>query len=234
MTHEQEINRCTWLRAAREPGGSFERTRSVRALRQWTTRTIAIAALAATSAQAQTVTGQNLDPVIAATTQANQQAQAAQQQAAAAQSAAQAAQAQASAAAAAIPPVCSMAPARDTLNGSVGAATACTPLSDNTRPTAVQAGNTTLAANCTFTITFARAFTSATPFVYAAVVDSSGNQMPCKIQSRSTQTETGVCAPANSTALNLSIVTTGLTLTPFGTTCTAGTPVMFVGREPTQ
>jgi len=224
MTHEQEINRCTWLRAAREPGGSFERTRSVRALRQWTTRTIAIAALAATSAQAQTVTGQNLDPVIAAT----------KQQAAAAQSAAQAAQAQASAAAAAIPPVCSMAPARDTLNGSVGAATACTPLSDNTRPTAVQAGNTTLAANCTFTITFARAFTSATPFVYAAVVDSSGNQMPCKIQSRSTQTETGVCAPANSTALNLSIVTTGLTLTPFGTTCTAGTPVMFVGREPTQ
>jgi len=135
---------------------------------------------------------------------------------------------------AAIPPVCSTAPAKDTLNGSVGTAAGCTPLSDNTRPTAVQAGNTTLLANCTFTITFSRAFTSAVPFVYAAVVDSSGNQMPCKIQTRSAQTETGVCAPAQSTALSLSIVTTGLTLTPFGTTCTAGTPVMFVGREPTQ
>ena len=127
-------------------------------------------------------------------------AQSAQQQAAAANSTASAASTAANNALAAVPPICTSTPSKDTLNGSVGSASACTPLGDNTRPTAVQAGNTILAANCTFTISFARAFTSATPFVYAAVVDSSGNQMPCKIQTRTTQVETGVCAPANATA----------------------------------
>ena len=133
-----------------------------------------------------------------------------------------------------IPPACATAPSGDTLNGSVGSGAACTPKQDSTRPTAVQAGNTTLLANCSFAITFARAFTSSTPFVYAAVVDTGSNQMPCKIQTRSSTGATGVCNGAQSTVLSLSIVTSGLTVLPFGTSCTAGTPVMFVGREPSQ
>jgi hypothetical protein len=136
--------------------------------------------------------------------------------------------------ASAIPPVCSTPPSADTLNGTAGSGAQCTPRGDNTRPTAVQAGNTTLAADCTFTVTFARSFTSATPFVYAAVVDTAGNQMPCKTKTRSSAGFTGVCQGSQNTVLSLSIVTSGLTLLPFGTTCTAGTPVMFVGREPTQ
>lgn len=133
-----------------------------------------------------------------------------------------------------IPPVCSTVPAADTLLGTNGTASACTPKQDNTRPTAVQAGNTTLLADCTFSITFTRAFTSATPFVYAAVVDNTGTQMPCKIKTRSTTGATGVCNPAQSTALTTAIIALGLNVVPFATVCTAGTVVTFVGREPTQ
>lgn len=146
----------------------------------------------------------------------------------------QAAASAASAAQAAIPPVCSTIPPKDTLTGSIGSALACTPRSDRTALLDVQTGNTTLGADCSFSFTFARSFTSASPFVYAAVVNSSSTQMPCKIQARSATGASGTCAPAQTVALNLAAVTAGLNVAPFGTTCTAGTPVMFVGREPTQ
>lgn len=181
---------------------------------------LALAALLATAAPCQTVAGQSLDAISQAAADAQAKAKAASDAAAAAQ--------------AAIPPVCTTTPAGDTLNGTVGNSTACTPPANNTRPTAVQSGNTTLAADCTFSITFARSFTSSTPFIYAAVVDNTNTQMPCKIKTRSSSGGTGVCAQAQSTVLSLSIVTSGITLLPFGSTCTAGTPVMFVGREPTQ
>ncbi|WP_311271074.1 hypothetical protein [Sphingobium sp. WCS2017Hpa-17] len=146
----------------------------------------------------------------------------------------QAASSAASAAQAAIPPACPVAPSGDTLNGTIGSGVNCTPKQDSTRPTSVQAGNTTLAANCTFSVSLARAFTSTSPFAYAAVVDTANNQMPCKIQTRSATAFTGICNAAQNTVLSLSVVTTGLTLLPFGTTCTAGTAVMWVAREPTQ
>lgn len=151
-----------------------------------------------------------------------------------ASSAAASAQSLATSALTAIPPACVVAPTGDTLNGTVGNGTPCTPPVNNTRPTAVQAGNTTLAADCSFSISFARAFTSSVPFVYAAVVNASGGVMPCTVSSRSSTTAAGKCQGAQPTVLSLSLVTTGLTLLPFGTSCTAGTPVMFVGREPTQ
>ena len=135
---------------------------------------------------------------------------------------------------AALPPICAAVPPKDSLTGDIGIQPQCTPRVDRTAIVDVQTGNTTLAANCQFSFAFARAFTSSQPFVYAAVVDGTNAQMPCKIQSRSTTTVSGVCNAAQNTVLNLSIVTTGLTLLPFGTTCTAGTPVMVVGKEPTQ
>lgn len=133
-----------------------------------------------------------------------------------------------------MPPVCSNIPPINTLTGAVGVGTPCTPPSDRTTILDVQTGNTTLAANCTFSISFARTFSSSLPFVYAAVVETGSNQMPCKIQTRSSTGATGICAQAQGTVLTLAIVTTGLTLLPFGTTCVAGTPVMFVGKEPSQ
>lgn len=135
---------------------------------------------------------------------------------------------------AAVPPACPVAPSGDTLNGSIGTGVNCTPKQDSTRPTSVQAGNTTLLANCTFSVTLARAFTSSSPFAYAAVVDTANNQMPCKVQTRSATSFTGICNAAQNTVLSLSVVTTGVTVLPFGTTCTAGTPVMWVAREATQ
>lgn len=135
---------------------------------------------------------------------------------------------------AAIPSKCTSIPPKDTLTGSVGTGEACIPALDRTALLDVQSGNTTLAANCTFTITFARTFTSPVPFIYAAVVDASGNQMPCKMQTRTSGGGTGICSPSQSALLNLSAVTAGFTFNPFATTCTAGTAVMFVGREPTQ
>lgn len=152
----------------------------------------------------------------------------------AAANAAAAAQASANAAQASIPGVCTVPPANGTLTGAVGTATPCTSRPDGNAQTPVQGGNTTLAANCAWSITFARAFVSSVPLVWASVVDSTGAQMPCKVQTRSSTTATGVCAPAQSTVLNLSIVTSGLSLNPFSAICTAGIPVMVGGREPTQ
>lgn len=141
---------------------------------------------------------------------------------------------------AAIPPACTTAPSADTLNGTVGSSPVCTPSATNTRPTAVQAGNVTggLLANCTFSVTFARSFISSVPFVYSAVVDTSANQMPCKAQTRSATGFTGICSPAQTSLLTINALTsaalTGINLSPFGSLCTAGTPVTWVAREPTQ
>lgn len=133
-----------------------------------------------------------------------------------------------------IAPACATAPANGTLAGAVGTAPICTPHADANAQTPVQAGNTTLAANCTWSISFARSFVSSVPLVWASVIDSSGTQMPCKVQTRSSTAATGICAPAQATVLNLSIVTSGLSLSPFASTCTAGLAVMVGGREPTQ
>jgi hypothetical protein len=120
---------------------------------------------------------------------------------------------------AAIPPVCSTAPAKDTLNGSVGSAAPCTPAPDNTRPTAVQRANTSLAADCTWSVAFSRAFTSSTPIVHASIILAAATMpMPCIVLARSTTAANGKCFPAQTSLLNLSIITAGLTLAPFGTT----------------
>lgn len=128
------------------------------------------------------------------------------------------------------------APSADTLSGSAGTSTHCLPHPDATRPTAVQAANTTLNADCTWSVTFSRAFSNTTPIIHAIPVLSAGatQPMPCFISSRSTTTQSGKCYPGKATLLNLSLITSGLTLSPFDTTCTAGTPLMIVGREATQ
>lgn len=150
--------------------------------------------------------------------------------------AAQNAQTQAAAALAAVPPVCSTAPASDSLNGTVGTSAACTPRLDATRPTPVQTVNTTLNADCTWSVTFARSFTSSVPIVHAGVaLPSNATQpIPCFPMARSSTAASGKCFPGQTTVLSLSIVTTGLTLNAFGSSCTAGLPIMVVGREPTQ
>lgn len=134
-----------------------------------------------------------------------------------------------------LPPVCSSVPNSDSLLGTIGSQPACTPPSDSSRPTAVQRANTTLDSNCNWTVTFQRAFTSSNPIIHANVILSGASSpIPCIVISRSTTVQSGKCFPAQTTALNLSVITAGLTLSPFSVICTNGTPVMVVGAEPTQ
>lgn len=134
-----------------------------------------------------------------------------------------------------IPAACSTISPMDTLNGAVGSSTPCTPRSDNSRPTAVQAANAALDAACNWTVTFARSTVSSSPVVHANVVQASPTMpIPCIVSSRSATAAAGKCFPAQTTTLNLSIITAGLNLAPFGSTCTAGMPVMIVVRDPSQ
>jgi len=136
---------------------------------------------------------------------------------------------------AATPSPCST-PAADTLLGSAGSATPCMARPDSTRPTPVQTINTTLNADCTWSVTFSCAFSTSTPIVHANVQLAAGatQPIPCAVISRSTTTQSGKCFPGQATLLSLAIVTSGLSLNPFSATCTAGTPVMVAAREPTQ
>jgi len=127
-------------------------------------------------------------------------------------------------------------PLADTLNGSAGTSPICMERPDSTRPTAVQAINTTVASNCSWSVTFSRVMTTNTPIVEAQLLLPSGSTLPipCQALSRSSTGASGLCFPAQTTTLNLSIITAGLSLSPFGTTCTSGTPVMVLAREATQ
>lgn len=134
-----------------------------------------------------------------------------------------------------IPAACTTAPFMDSLNGVVGTSTPCSPHPDNSGPTAVQAANAALDAACNWAVTFARSTTSSSPVVHANVVQASPTMpIPCIVSSRSTTAAAGKCFPAQTTTLNLSIITAGLNLAPFGSTCTAGMPVMIVVRDPSQ
>lgn len=119
-------------------------------------------------------------------------------------------------------------------NGAVGTSTQYVP-ADAAQKHTVQRANTTVDANCNWTVTFGQTFTSSSPVIHASVIVASPTQpMPCIVATRSSTVQTGKCFLSQTTVLSLSNVTAGFTLSPFGSTCTAGTPVMVVGAEPTQ
>jgi hypothetical protein len=134
-----------------------------------------------------------------------------------------------------IPTPASTIPNMGPLNGSTGTAATYVP-SDSHIPLPSQYINTTVAANCTWSVTFARTMTTSSPIVIAQLLLPSGATLPipCQALARSATGASGLCFPAQTTTLNLSIITAGLNLSPFGTTCTAGTPVMVAASENTQ
>lgn len=102
-------------------------------------------------------------------------------------------------------------------------------------PILVQALNTTSDASGNFSLTWNTAFQSSTPFITArAVVPVAGNPVNCEVQTRSNNTVTGWCRQSSPALLNLSIITTGLTLNPFANLPATGTAVMVIGRDTTQ
>lgn len=101
--------------------------------------------------------------------------------------------------------------------------------------TAPQFANASTDSGGAWAVTWGTSFTSASPIVHAVPVSSPGATQPmtCNVTARSASSASGKCFNGNTTVLNLSIVTTGLTLTP-NTASGAGVAVMVSGKEPTQ
>lgn len=126
-------------------------------------------------------------------------------------------------------------PSSGVTGGSIGSQLTYIP-GDAAPPLSVQAMNVTLGTNCLWTGTFGQSFVSSTPIVHAAPVQSNSDTqvLQCAVTARSSATESGKCFFSQTTVLNLSIITTGLTLFPYQSTTCPADQLMIIGREPTQ
>jgi len=102
-------------------------------------------------------------------------------------------------------------------------------------PVLIQAANVVTDASGNWRVDWANNFSSATPFVTArSVVPSGNNPVSCDVATRGNNFVTGWCRISQPTLLNLSIITTGLTLNPFPNAPATGTVVMVAARDTTQ
>ncbi|MFF9549407.1 hypothetical protein [Methylobacterium fujisawaense] len=130
-----------------------------------------------------------------------------------------------------LPSPCMAVPTADTLMGSAGSAGCYVP-KDASRPTSVQAANViTSATDGTWSVTWARPFTSAAPVVLPIPVNTGTLPLVCNVTARSATGATGKCWQSTTTTLSGTLI--GLLVNPFGSPA-ASAPVMIVGREPTQ
>ena len=135
--------------------------------------------------------------------------------------------------AAAVPQPCGTVPASDTLNGSVGSG--CYAPGSAARPTSVQAGNTVTDSSGNWSITFARPFNSAVPFIRAEpAAISPGSPMQCNWSARSATGASGFCDKLQTTTLGATLTAIlGFVVTPFSP-AVPNTAVTWTAREPTQ
>lgn len=132
--------------------------------------------------------------------------------------------------AATVPVACTTTPMPDTLVGSVGTATPCSPRPDNTRPTVIQAKNTTTASDATWSVTFDTAFAS-TPIYADARVYGSTTPYICTVSSLSATAASGKCFQLVTTTLpTLATSLLGLVVSPF-VTAGSGLSVRVVARQ---
>lgn len=130
-----------------------------------------------------------------------------------------------------IPAPCAAIPTADTLLGSTGSAGCYVP-KDASRPTSVQAANVvTSASDGSWSVTWARPFTSSAPVVLPIPINAGSLPLVCNVISRSATAATGKCWQSTTTTLSGTLV--GLLVNPFGSPA-ASAAVMIVGREPTQ
>jgi hypothetical protein len=95
--------------------------------------------------------------------------------------------------ASAVPSPCGTTPSMDTLNGSTGAGNCYIPATA-TRPTSVQAASTTTDGTGKWTVTWSKAFQSATPFVKAEPLNaSSAAPISCNVSATTSTTASGQC-----------------------------------------
>lgn len=135
---------------------------------------------------------------------------------------------------ASIPQPTVIVPAQPLGTGSTGTAGFYTPPDASPR-LVFQGTNVVTDSSGNWTVSWATSYVSSSPLVLAkAVVSSTFNTITCEVSARSSSTASGWCRQATPTLLNLSIVTTGLTLNPFANLPATGTAVMVFSREPTQ
>ena len=130
--------------------------------------------------------------------------------------------------------VCGTVLGPDTLVGSVGTATPCVPRSDATRPTTVQAAIVSTDATGAWTVTWAKPFVSAAPYINPQAVNPA-NVQPyiCNITSSTATGATGKCWQTVTMTLP-SVLTslTSLVLNPTG--AAPSIQVRVAAREATQ
>lgn len=129
-----------------------------------------------------------------------------------------------------IPSNCGTIPTAETLNGTAGSGS-CFQTSSANSPTILQAVNAATDASGNWTVTWGRAFVSATPIIHAKAIVASGTQpITCEAVTRSATTVTGWCRQAAIVAVAI----LGVNVNVFSAAPTTGTAVMITGREPTQ
>lgn len=132
---------------------------------------------------------------------------------------------------AAQPPVCTSIPSPDTLSGSMGTGTPCTPRPDNTRPTQVIPTSATTAADGTFSGSWPGGFPSS-PTTAMAQAKSTAEPYTCQLGTWTASTYSGKCWRI-SQQLTLPTLTTSLLglVLPVAPTAPAGVTVSIVGRQ---
>lgn len=132
-----------------------------------------------------------------------------------------------------VPQPCPDAPVADTLTGTVGSSAPCAHRADAARPTSVQAAIVTTDTTGNWTVTWAKPFASATPYINPQAINTGIQPYICNVASSTTTTASGKCW--QTVTMTLPSVTTsllGLVLNPTG--AAASIQVRIAAREATQ
>lgn len=130
---------------------------------------------------------------------------------------------------AATPDTCTI-PQPDTLTGSAGIGPRCMPRVDATRPTVIQAKNTTTASDASWSVTFDAPFAT-TPIYADARVYGAAQPYLCTVTSVSATAASGKCFQLVATTLPVTATALlGLVVSPFQSAA-AGLSVRVVARQ---
>lgn len=133
---------------------------------------------------------------------------------------------------AAMPLPSTAAPPAETPGGALGSSMRYR-RADDVQPRITRATTVTTAADGTFSGTWAMAL-SAAPTIIMTPINAGSQPIQCNLTSAPTTTTfAGKCWTAQTTLLNLSIITAGLTLAP-ATASSAGVSVQVIAIPPTQ
>lgn len=130
-------------------------------------------------------------------------------------------------------PPCAVIPASDTLNGSMPVG-GCYVDATSTRPTVVQAAKVTTDTSANWSVTWAKPFQSATPYVHAEPIASTSLPINCSVFSATQTGANGRCFQTTTTTLGGTITSIQGTVISPVVNAAANLDVRVIGRETTQ